>query len=86
MRREAWRFWLSSEPDRPGWWWWRAFPTATPRIYKVTRSVEYKALWADTDAGSLTLAFMRQRWPEQQWAGPVPEPVEPGAARQKRGD
>lgn len=73
-------YWLKSEPDAPGWWWWRSKPSGLVRIYNVLtgKSSDGRITWhVRTDGGDATMEFMRKRYPQQEWAGPVNEPLEP---------
>jgi hypothetical protein len=65
--------WTTEKPTKPGWYWYREDPTASPKL--VFHGLVWDAV-ADV-AGRLpkSITFERDQIPVGEWAGPLEPPL-----------
>ena len=67
-------YWLYSEPNRDGWWWYREHVDAKPIIVYVEKVLEdngHTYTLVKSIHGILHMASMREKFPNQEWKGPI---------------
>ena len=67
--------WCADRPAAAGRFWWQSSPLDDAIVVTVFPSPE--GLSVRTERGHMMMFLFSRLWPEQRWAGPLPEPQEP---------
>jgi len=65
--------WCADRPAAAGRFWWQSSPLGDAIVVTVFLSPE--GLSVRTERGHMMMFLFSRLWPEQRWAGPLPEPA-----------